>query len=58
MNNNIMQGFTNFYNQFRSTGNNPEQYVKNLLNSGRISQAQYDAAVKQANQLKAVLGIK
>jgi len=60
MNNaNLMQNFMNFYNKVHSIPNmNAEQYVQSLLNSGKISQDQYNNAVKQANQLKGVLGIK
>lgn len=31
---------------------NPDQAIKYLMNSGRITQEQYNMAVKQANQLK------
>ncbi len=37
-------------------GGNPMQYIQNLMNSGKITQAQYDAAVKRAEQLKSILG--
>lgn len=49
---NNFQNFLNSFNQFYKTFNgNPEQQVQQLLNSGKVSQAQYNQAVQQANQL-------
>ena len=40
------------FNQFRQTINgDPRAQVQSLLNSGRVSQEQYNMAVQQANQL-------
>ena len=40
------------FNQFRQTINgDPRAQVQNLLNSGRVSQEQYNMAVQKANQL-------
>lgn len=51
---NIVQQF----NQFRQTfKGNPQQQVQNLLNSGKVTQKQYDEAVKRANQLKSMFGL-
>lgn len=52
-NNNIITRF----NQFKQnlTGD-PQQQVQQLLNSGRISQAQYNQAVQIAQQLQKILG--
>lgn len=36
-------------------GGDPNTHIQNLLNSGRITQAQYDRAVQQANQLRGIL---
>jgi len=45
---NIIQQF----NQFRQTfQGNPRQQVQQLLNSGRVSQEQYNRAVQMANQM-------
>ena len=45
------------FNQFRqSFQGDPKQAVQNLLNSGRISQEQYNQAVQIANSLKGILG--
>ncbi len=44
--------FITRFNQFRQTINgDPRTQVQNLLNSGRVSQEQYNMAVQQANQL-------
>lgn len=52
--NNVMQRFLQFKQQFRG---NPQEQVQQLLNSGRISQAQYDQAVQMANQLRGMLNL-
>ena len=47
------------FNQFKSSfKGDPKQQVQQLLNSGRISQAQYDQAVQKARMLQSLLGIK
>lgn len=44
--------FITRFNQFRQTINgDPRAQVQSLLNSGRVSQEQYNMAVQQANQL-------
>lgn len=48
-NNNIIQQFNQFKNNFRG---DPKAQVQQLLNSGRISQAQYDKAVQMAKMLQ------
>lgn len=49
---NIIQQF----NQFRSSFHgNPQEQVQHLLNSGRITQAQYNEAVQMAQQLQTLL---
>lgn len=45
--NNIMQRFQQFQRMFKG---NPQQQVQQLLNSGRVSQNQYNQAVQMANQ--------
>ena len=50
--NNIIQRFQQFKQSF--TGN-PQQMVQQLLNSGKVSQQQYNQAVQMANQLKQIL---
>jgi hypothetical protein len=47
------------FNQFRqSIKGDPQQMIQQMLNSGRITQAQYNAAVQQAQQLGRMLNIK
>lgn len=49
--------FMNRFNQFRQSFNgNAEQTVNAMLQSGRISQEQYNNAVRQAQQLRQMLG--
>ena len=59
MNNNtqnpIIQRFQQFKQQFRG---NPQEQVQQLLNSGKITQAQYDQAVRTANSLMQMIGGK
>jgi len=47
------------FRQFRQTfKGNPQEQVQQLLNSGRITQAQYNAAVQQAQALQKMLGMR
>lgn len=52
--NNVIQRFMQFKQQFKG---NPQEQVQQLLNSGRISQAQYDQAVQMANSLRNMLNM-
>ena len=52
--NNIIQRFQQFKNNFKG---DPQQQVQQLLNSGRVSQQQYDQAVKMANQMRQMMGM-
>lgn len=55
---NNQQAFIKKFNEFRKNFNgNPQQQVQQLLNSGRISQAQYNQAVQTANNLRRILGL-
>ena len=51
MNINPMQ-FMQQLNQLKSKGGDPNQMIQEMLNSGRVTQAQYDAAVKRAQQIQ------
>ena len=51
----MMQKFQQFQKMFRG---DPRQQVQQMLNSGKVSQAQYDQAVQMANQMAQMLGIK
>lgn len=50
--NNLLKQFQQFKQTF--TGD-PKQQVQQLLNSGRVSQQQYNNAVQMANQLQQML---
>ncbi len=54
-NNNIISQFNQFRQNFQG---DPQQAVQNLLNSGRVSQEQYNQAVNKANQLAHMLGMR
>ena len=51
MNINPMQ-FMQSLNQLKSKGGDPNQMIQQMLNSGRVTQAQYDNAVKMAQQIQ------
>jgi hypothetical protein len=53
-NNDIISRFQKFRQSFSG---NPQQQVQQLLNSGRISQEQYNAAVQKANALAKMIGM-
>ena len=50
---NIVQQFQQFRNSFRG---DPRQQVQQLLNSGKVSQEDYNKAVQMANQLQKMMG--
>lgn len=55
---NPYQNFMQQFEQFKKTiSGNPKEQVQQLLNSGKITQQQYNAAVQQANMLKSILGM-
>lgn len=49
---NIIQQFQQFKNSFHG---DPRQQVQQLLNSGRVSQEQYNQAVQMANMLQRMM---
>lgn len=49
----MLQQLMQFKNNFSG---DPRQQVQQLLNSGRVSQAQYDQAVQMANQIQKMMG--
>lgn len=51
-NNDLIQRFQKFQRMFKG---DPRQQVQQLLNSGKVSQAQYNQAVQMANQLQTML---
>ena len=57
--NNPYNNFMKQFNEFKKTVNgNPQDQIQQLLNSGKISQSQYNAAVQKANMIKNMFGIK
>ena len=52
---NILQRFQQFQRMFRG---NPQEQVQQLLNSGKVSQDQYNKAVQMANQLQKMISGK
>lgn len=48
----LIQRFQQFCNNFQG---NPQQMVQNMLQSGQISQEQYNNTVQQANQLYSMI---
>lgn len=57
--NNPYNNFMKQFNEFKKTVNgNPQEQIQQLLNSGKISQSQYNAAVQKANMIKNMFGIK
>lgn len=52
--NDIVSRFRQFQQMFKG---DPQQQVQQLLNSGRISQEQYNAAVQKAQTLAKMIGM-
>lgn len=50
----MIQQFREFQKSFRG---DPRQQVQQLINSGRVSQQQYDSAVRMANDLRRMFGL-
>lgn len=53
--NNLFQRFQQFRQSFQG---DPKQQVQQLLNSGKISQQQYDRAVQMAQQFQQMFNLK
>jgi hypothetical protein len=49
----MIQRFNQFRQMFKG---DPQQQVRQMLNSGRISQEQYNQAVQTANQIMRMFG--
>lgn len=54
-NGNMLQRFQQFRQNFKG---NPQQQVQQLLNSGKVSQQQYNQAVQMAQQFQRMFGGK
>ena len=50
---NVLRQFQQFRQNFHG---DPKQQVQQLLNSGKVSQEQYNQAVQMANQLQKMMG--
>ena len=48
---NMMQRFNQFCQQMQQQGKNPQEIVQQLLNSGQMSQAQFEQFRQLANNL-------
>ena len=54
--NNGINGFMSRLNQLKQTfKGDPNQKIQELLNSGKVSQAQYEKAVQMANQIQSMM---
>lgn len=51
-----LQNFIKQLNQLKQTGIDPNQKIQEMLNSGQISQDQYNAAVQRAQQIQQMMG--
>ena len=49
------QNFMSQLNELKAKGGDPNQMIQQMLNSGKISQAQYNAAVQKAQQIMQML---
>ena len=57
--NTVPDNFMSKLQQFRQNfKGNPQEQVQQLLNSGKVSQEQYNRAVQMAQQLQRMFGIK
>ena len=52
---NFMSKFQQFRQNFKG---NPQEQVQQMLNSGKVSQEQYNRAVQMAQQFQRMFGIK
>lgn len=50
---NLVQQFMQFKQNFNG---DPKQQIQNLLNSGKVTQEQYNRAVQMAQQLQRMMG--
>lgn len=56
--NNLQQMMQRFQQFKRTFSGDPQQQVQQLLNSGRITQQQYNNAVQMAQQFQRMMGVK
>lgn len=54
---NNMQGFWEQVNQLKQKmGGDPNEHIQRMLNSGQITQSEYNRAVQKAEQLRRMFG--
>lgn len=60
VNNDQKMNLINKFMEFQKSmqGRNPEQIIKEMLNSGQISQAEYQQAVEKAKELSQLLKLR
>lgn len=51
-----LSGFMQKLNQLKSMGGDPQKQIQQMLSSGRVTQEQYNQAVRQAQALQRMLG--
>lgn len=51
----VMQQIQNLKNVFHG---DPNQQIQQMLNSGKVSQEQYNTAVQQAKEIARMLGVR
>ena len=56
--NNIAGFMQNLNNLKRTFNGDPNKYIQQMLNSGKVTQEQYNQAVQRAAQIKKMLGIQ
>ena len=52
-----INAFMQRLNQLKSMGGDPNEQIQRLMNSGKITQADYDNAVRTAQQIRKMLGM-
>lgn len=50
MSGNIVQQFSNFADNFRKSGKDPQAFLDELVNSGKVTQEQVNKATEMAKQ--------
>lgn len=55
MNGGMPQNFIQQLNDLKSKGGDPNQMIQEMLNSGKVTQAQYNMAVQRAQQIMQML---
>ena len=53
-----LAGMSDQINQLKKMYSDPQQAIQQMLNSGRVSQAQVNAAVQKAQQIARMMGGK